>query len=45
MFGKKEENGVSTPHVPIMRPYEHIQAKQAKKRFIVKTCHFTLLET
>ena len=33
IFGKREENGVSTPHVLSMRPYAHIQAKHAKKGF------------
>ena len=28
---KRKENGVSTPHVLIMRPYAHIIAKHAKK--------------
>ena len=43
MFGKKEENGVSTPHVLSMRPYAHIRAIHAKKGHLVKICHFTLL--
>lgn len=30
MFGKREENGVSTPHVLSIRPYAHTQAKHAK---------------
>ena len=37
MFGKREENGVSTPHVLSMRLYGHIQAKHAKKGLLVKT--------
>ena len=32
-LGKKEENGVSTPHVLKIRPYAHIKAKHAKKNF------------
>ena len=31
MFRKREENGVSSPHVLSMRPYAHIQAKHVKK--------------
>ena len=31
MFGKREENGVSTQHVLRMRPYTHTQAKHAQK--------------
>ena len=45
MFGKREENGVSTPYVLSMRPYAHIQAKHSKKELLVKICHFTPLET
>ena len=45
MFGKREENGVSTPHVLSMRPYAHIQTKHAKKGLLVKTCLFTPLRT
>ena len=44
MFGKGEENEVSTPHVLTMRPYVHIIPKYAKKGLLVKTCHFTLLK-
>ena len=44
IFGKREENGVSTSHVLSMRPYAHIKAKHAKKGHLVKTCHFTLLK-
>ena len=44
MFGKREENEVSTPHVLSVRPYAHIIAKHAKKGYLVKTCHFTLLK-
>ena len=33
MFGKREENGVSTPHVLSMRPYAHIQAVLSKNNF------------
>ena len=45
MFGKREENGVSTLHVLCMRPHAHIQAKRAKNGLLVKTCHFNLLRT
>ena len=41
MFGKREENGVSTPHVLSIRPYAHIKAKHAKKDHLLKTYHFT----
>ena len=33
MFGKKEENGVSTPHVLSMGPYAYTQAKHDKNNF------------
>ena len=36
MFGTREENGVSTPHVLSMRSCAHTQAKHAKKDFISK---------
>ena len=36
MFGKIEENGVSTPHVLSMGSYAHTQAKHAKKDFLSK---------
>ena len=36
MFGKREENGVSTPHVLCMRSYAHAQGKHAKKDFLSK---------
>ena len=36
MFGKREENGVSTPHVLSMTPYSHTQAKHDKKDFLSK---------
>ena len=45
MFGKMEENGVSTSHVLSIRHYAHIQAKHAKKGLLVKTFHFNLLRT
>ena len=41
MFGKGEENGVSTPHVLCMRPYAHIISKYAKRDFYSK--HLILL--
>ena len=44
MFGEKEENGVSTPHVLSMRPYAHIRTKHAKKGYLAKTFHFSLLK-
>ena len=44
-LGKREENGVSTPHVLGMRPYAHTQAKHAKRDFLVKTYHFNPLGT
>ena len=33
MFGTREENGVSTPHVISMRSYARTQEKHAKKDF------------
>ena len=39
-WGKREENGVSTPHVLSMRPYAHTTPKHAKKENLVKICHF-----
>ena len=36
MYGKKEENGVSTSHVLSMRSYAHTQAKHAKRDFLLK---------
>ena len=42
---KREENGVSTPHVLSMRPYAHIQEKHDKKGLLVKTLHINLLRT
>ena len=33
MFGKREENGVSTTHILTMSPYEHIQEKHANREF------------
>ena len=44
MMGKRAENGVSTPHVLSIRPYDHIMSKHAKKGLLVKTCHFTCLK-
>ena len=44
MFGKKEETRVSRPLVLSMRSYAHIIGKHAKKGYLVKTCHFTLLK-
>ena len=44
-LGKREENGVSTPHVLSMRSYAHIQAKYAKTEILVKSSQFTLLRT
>ena len=41
MFGKREENGVSNPHVLSMRSYEHIQENYAKRDLLVKSCHVT----
>ena len=42
MFGKKEENGVSTTHVLSMRSYAHKKAKHSKEGpFFIKTCYFT----
>ena len=34
MFGKREENGVSTPNVLSMGSYEHTEVKHAKKDFL-----------
>ena len=45
MFGKKDENGVSTPHVLSIRPYAHITPKHVKKGYLVKSCHFNHLKT
>ena len=45
MFGKREENGVNTPHVLSMGFYAHIQAKYTKRELLVKSCHLTLLRT
>ena len=45
MFGKREENGNSTPHVLSMGSYAHTQEKHAKRDFLVKACHFTPLGT
>ena len=42
MFGTREENGVSTPHVLSMRSYARTQAKHAKEGLFIKTCYFTL---
>ena len=35
MFGTREGNGVSTPHVLSIRSYAHTQAKHAKRDFFV----------
>ena len=43
MFGTREENGVSTPHVPSVRSYAHTQAKHAKIDFLSKHANLTLL--
>ena len=40
MFEKREENGVSTPHLLSMRSYAHTEAKHAKMDFLSK--HVTL---
>ena len=32
-MGKREENGVSTPHIKSKRSYAHTQAKHAKRNF------------
>ena len=45
MFGKREENGVSTSHVLCMRSYAHTKAKHATRIFLVKTCHFITIGT
>lgn len=37
---KRKENGVSTPHVLIMRPYAHIIAKHAKKGIFSENMSF-----
>ena len=36
MFGKREENGVSNPHVLSMRSYAHTLEKHAKMTFLSK---------
>ena len=36
MFGKREENGVITPHILSMGSYEHTQAKHAEKAILSK---------
>ena len=33
MFGTREENGVSAPHLLSMRSYAHIQEKKQKETF------------
>ena len=43
IFGKREENELSTLHVLSMRTYAHTQAKHDKREFLVKTCNFTPL--
>ena len=44
MFGIREENGFSTPHVLSMRSYAHTQAKRAKRDFLSKYDILPLLE-
>ena len=41
MFGKKGENGVSTPHVLIMRSCAHTQTKNSKEGLFINTRYFT----
>ena len=36
MFGKREENGVSTPYVLSMSSFAHTQGKHAKRDFLSK---------
>ena len=43
MFGKMEENGVSTEHILNMRSYAHTQEKHEKKNFFIKTLQITPL--
>ena len=43
MFGTREENRVSTPHVISMRSYAHAQAKYAKRDFLSKHVILPLL--
>ena len=43
MFGTREENGVSTPHVRSMRSYAHTQEKHAKRDFLSKHAILPLL--
>ena len=45
ILGKREENGVSTPHALSIRPYAHIISKHAKEGHLLETCHFTSLKT
>ena len=41
MFGTRQENGVSAPHLLSMRSYPHSKAKHAKEGLFNKTCYFT----
>ena len=43
MFGIREENGVSTPHILSMRSSAHTQAKYAKKGLLSKLDFLSLL--
>ena len=43
MFGIREENGVSTPHILSMRSYAHAQAKLARRDFLSKHVILPLL--
>ena len=45
LFGKREENGVSTPYILSIRSYVHTQAKHATKGLFIKTCQITPLGT
>ena len=36
MFGTREQNGFSTPHVLSMISYLHTQAKHGKMKFVLK---------
>ena len=40
MFEKREENGVSTPHLLSMRSYAHTQTKYNKKDFFSRNMSF-----
>ena len=43
MFGKREENGLSTPHILGMGSYAHTQAKHANRNFLSKHVILPLL--